>query len=296
MSSITALTPKMNIIRTNDPTRPTHVMAILNMTPDSFSDGGIHSPSDINSTISAVKSFIAHGATMIDVGGQSTRPNATLLTADEELARILPVIHAIRSLPEASSIAISIDTFYSAVARASIAAGADIINDVSGGTLDPAMLSTVAELGKSIILMHMRGTPHTMTKLTSYPTGLIHGLTTELSSRVAAGIAAGIPRWRMILDPGIGFAKNQAQNLTILSHLTTLRQQPEFAGLSWLVGTSRKTFVGKITGVAEPSQRTWGTAATVTACVAGGADIVRVHDVKEMSQVARMADAIYRSA
>lgn len=274
-------------------------MAILNVTPDSFSDGGIHTSTNLHQLQTTVKQFIASGATIIDIGGQSTRPMADLLTPEEELSRVLPVIHAIRQLPEATTTAISIDTFYASVARQAIAAGADLINDISAGLLDPDMLTTAAELNVSIILMHMRGDPHTMQKLTKYPYGVVEGVRQELSLRVQAALDAGIAPWRIVLDPGVGFAKTQSQNLELLRRLKELRDDtanaPQLRGLPWLLGTSRKGFVGKITEVADPAKRQFGTAATVTASVAGGADIVRVHDVGEMREVVRMADAIYRS-
>ena len=298
MSPVTQLTPFLPLIRSADPNRPTSIMAILNATPDSFSDGGVHSAGDVTQLENTIRSFIAHGATMIDIGGQSTRPKAELISPSEELRRILPIIDATRRMPEADSIAISVDTFYAEVARTAIAAGADIINDVSAGLLDPEMLPTVARLGKTIILMHMRGDPGTMTKLTSYPYGVLEGVAQELSQRVQAALDAGILPWRIVLDPGIGFAKDQAQNLELLRRLSELRDYsvslPNLSGLPWLLGTSRKGFVGNITNTPDPTTRQMGTAATVTASIAGGADIVRVHDVAEMQQVVQMADAIYR--
>ncbi|RJE22432.1 folic acid synthesis protein [Aspergillus sclerotialis] len=272
-------------------------MAILNLTPDSFSDGGLHPPTDLNTLTTTVRNFIASGATILDVGGESTRPGSAPVGEAEELARVIPAIRHIRtSIPEAANIAISIDTYRARVAEEACAAGADIINDVSAGRLDPDMLPTMARTGKSVILMHMRGTPATMTKLTNYPNGVIEDVASELRTRVAEAEEAGIRRWRIILDPGIGFAKNQAQDLTILRELQSLRTGME--GLDcfpWLMGPSRKKFIGRITGVEKASERVWGTAATVTASVAGGADIVRVHDVHEMWQAAKVADAIYRA-
>ena len=269
-------------------------MAILNLTPDSFSDGSIHSSTDIEALEKTVQGFLKSGATIIDIGGQSTRPNAERVTPMQELERILPVIRHIRSMPEAKNIAISVDTFYASVAEEAVAAGADIINDVTAGELDPLMLPTVAKLQKTIILMHMRGTPQTMTKLTQYPDGIINGVGRELSNRVEAAKAAGISPWRIILDPGIGFAKTQDQNLELLRRLGELRLYKGLEGFAWLVGTSRKGFIGKITGVQKADERAWGTAAAVTAGVMGGVEIVRVHDVAEMAQVAKMADAIFR--
>lgn len=271
-------------------------MAILNLTPDSFSDGGVHSPTDFSTLTATVRNFIHSGATIIDVGGESTRPASIPIGETEELARVIPAIKYIRnSMPEAAGIAISIDTYRARVAEEACAAGADIINDISAGLLDPEMLPTMARVGKSVILMHMRGNPSTMTKLTEYPNGVLNDVSTELRERVAAAEAAGVRRWRIILDPGIGFAKDMSQDLTLLRELQQLRTGAE--GLEcfpWLMGPSRKRFVGRLTGVKKASERAWGTGATVTASVAGGADIVRVHDVKEMWQVAKVADAIYR--
>ena len=273
------------------PTKKTQVMAILNVTPDSFSDGGRHDPTDLSGTILRL---IRSGASIIDIGGQSTAPGREEVTAEEEASRVLPAIELIRSMPEARDVVISVDTYRASVADKAIASGADIINDVSAGLLDPDMLPTVARLGKTICLMHMRGTPRTMNKLNSYPDGLIPTVASELLERVAAAEAAGIRRWRIILDPGIGFAKDQDQNLELLRRLDDLRHWPGLENFPWLVGSSRKNFVGKITGVDEPSERVWGTAATVAAAVQGGADVVRVHDSGEMAMVAKMSDAIWR--
>ncbi|KAL4807238.1 Dihydropteroate synthase-like protein [Aspergillus unguis] len=290
----TYISPHFPPLRATDPLRKTHIMAILNLTPDSFSDGGKHS-TDLQTLTSTIHSFIASGATIIDIGGESTRPGSVPVGAEEELRRVIPAIKHIRAMPEAKNIAISVDTYRAAVAEQALAAGADIINDVSAGSLDPEMLSVVAKSGKAIVLMHMRGSPSTMTKLTEYPHGVIPDVGSELLERIAAAEAAGIRRWRMILDPGLGFAKNMPEDLEILKNLETLRSGvPGLQYFPWLMGPSRKRFIGKLTGMDKASERTWGTAATVTASVAGGADIVRVHDVKEMWQVARVADAIYR--
>jgi 2-amino-4-hydroxy-6-hydroxymethyldihydropteridine diphosphokinase/dihydropteroate synthase len=269
-------------------------MAILNLTPDSFSDGGLHSSTDLASLTQTIKSHITAGASILDIGGQSTRPGAPDVGEAEELQRVLPAIKLIRSMPEGAHVAISIDTYRARVAAEAVAAGADIINDVSAGTLDPDMLPTAARTGKTVVLMHMRGTPETMTHMTDYPDGVVETVGRELLARVRAAEAAGVRRWRIVLDPGIGFAKTQAQNIELLRRLGDLRDYEGLRGLPWLVGTSRKRFVGKVTGVKEPRERVWGTAATVTAAVQGGADVVRVHDVEEMAKVVRMADAIWR--
>ncbi|KAF9870355.1 dihydropteroate synthase [Colletotrichum karsti] len=271
--------------------RKTHVMAIINVTPDSFSDGGIHTPENL---ISTLRSFAKAGATMIDVGGASTAPGRPEVPADQELARVLPVIKLVRSLPELSHLALSVDTWRASVAEAAVNAGADIINDVSAGLLDPAMIPYMARSKRTVCLMHMRGTPETMNSLTDYPDGLIPTVARELLDRVAEAEAAGVRRWRIILDPGLGFAKTGAQNLEILRHMDELRSWPGLEGLPWLLGSSRKNFIGKITGVLKPQERVWGTAATVVSAIQGGADIVRVHDAVEMCQVVKMADAIYR--
>jgi 2-amino-4-hydroxy-6-hydroxymethyldihydropteridine diphosphokinase/dihydropteroate synthase len=283
-------------------------MAVVNVTPDSFSDGG--GPSwDLlqNNDPGAISDWLEgrlpnvnkpeYGAVVVDVGGQSTRPGATEVSPEIELQRVIPFIKALRAARLQQSgiaLSISIDTYRAHVAAEAIAAGADIVNDISSGALDPDMLPTVASLGRSIVLMHMRGTPATMSSLTSYPDGIIPTVGQELLARVRAAEAAGIRRWRIILDPGIGFAKTQTQNLEILRRFSELRATEGLEGIPWLVGTSRKGFIGRITGVKEASERSWGTAAAVTAAVQGGADMVRVHDLKEMQQVVAMADAIWR--
>lgn len=280
--------PALHALRSD---RTTHVMAILNVTPDSFSDGGKHTASSLTETIDK---FISSGVTIFDVGGQSTAPGTPEVSAAEEESRVLPAIAAIRAHPRGKEVAISVDTYRASVAKAAVEAGADIVNDVSAGQMDKDMLAIVANLGCTVCLMHMRGTPATMNTLTDYPEGLIPTIASELLECVLQAEAAGIRRWRIILDPGIGFAKTGEQNLEILRRLDELREWPGLAGLPWLVGSSRKAFIGKITGVGEPSQRIWGTAATVVAAVQGGADIVRVHDAEEMGLVAKMADAIWR--
>ncbi|KAL8710599.1 MAG: hypothetical protein Q9220_004823 [cf. Caloplaca sp. 1 TL-2023] len=284
------------------PTRPTHIMAILNLTPDSFSNDGLHPKTpeedfDPSTLLPQLNSLLTHRIPILDIGGQSTRPHAAPLSAADELARILPTIKFIRSKPEFNTLLLSIDTYHSLVARAAVEAGADIINDVSAGLLDKDMLPTIAELGCTYIMMHMRGTPETMNTLTSYPSDdVVAGVATELSSRVQAAMAAGIRRWRIILDPGIGFAKTGPQNLELIRNLPRLREWDGLRGLPWCVGVSRKAFVGKVAGVEGDGvgERVWGTAGAVAGCVAGGADLVRVHDWGEMGRVVRMAEAVWR--
>ncbi|KAI1853226.1 hypothetical protein JX266_001932 [Neoarthrinium moseri] len=291
LSTLTPISSTVQSLNALKADRKTQVMAILNITPDSFSDGGVHTPDSLRDS---VLTFIRGGATMIDIGGQSSSPGTPDISADEEISRVLPAIELIRSLPEARDVAISVDTYRAPVAEAAAQAGADIINDISAGQLDPNMLSTMARLGKTVCLMHMRGNPGTMSKLNDYPEGLIPTIAKELLERVAEAEAAGIRKWRIILDPGLGFAKVGEQNLHILRHFDELRNWPGLEGFPWLLGSSRKSFIGKVTGVPKPMDRIFGTATTVAAAVQGGADIVRVHDVVEMGQVVKMADAIWR--
>ncbi|PHH70416.1 hypothetical protein CDD80_6024 [Ophiocordyceps camponoti-rufipedis] len=288
LSTVTPLAARSGFLTPLVPNRKTHVMAIVNLTPDSFSDGGRHNMSNLAST---VVDMLRGGATMIDVGGQSTAPGRQAVTADEEASRVVPAIELIRSLPEARDAVISVDTYRASVAEQAVASGADMVNDVSAGTLDADMLPTVARLGTTICLMHMRGTPQTMMSQTAYPNGLIPTTASELEARVAAAQEAGIRRWRIVVDPGMGFAKTAEQNMQLLARLEELRRSRGLEGLPWLVGASRKGFVGRVTG---GSDRVWGTAAAVAAAVGGGADVVRVHDVCEMSAVVAMADAIWR--
>jgi 2-amino-4-hydroxy-6-hydroxymethyldihydropteridine diphosphokinase/dihydropteroate synthase len=307
----TLLSKTLPSLNTDRKEKNTHIMSILNLTPDSFSDGGHHAANNEEYLRQTIVAHLEGGATIIDLGGQSSRPGAPDITPEEEISRLLPALKILTSLrqdPKTPPFSISIDTYRASVAEAAIIAGADIINDISAGLLDPDMLPTIARLGCTYIMMHMRGTPHTMTSKehTTYDGDLVDIIKAELLDRVIAAEAAGIRRWRMILDPGIGFAKTADQNLEILRRLGEFTSPPKgegkvvtgafrsLDGIPWLVGASRKGFIGKITGVTEARKRTWGTAATVTAAVAGGADIVRVHDVEEMVQVTRMSEAIYR--
>ncbi|KAF2475864.1 Dihydropteroate synthase [Lindgomyces ingoldianus] len=294
ISPLTPISPSLPPISAYHSARDTRIMSIINLTPDSFSDGGKHYNIDENILSNIIKSHVAAGATILDLGGQSTRPGAIQVSESEELSRVCPTIKLIRSIPEARNTAISVDTYRASVAEAAIQAGANMVNDVSAGLMDTDMLSTVAHLGCTVCLMHMRGTPETMNRHASYPDGVVETVGRELLERVQAAEAAGIRRWRIILDPGIGFAKTQEHNLELLRRLSELRRYPGLHGLPWLVGTSRKAFVGRITGVKEAKERTWGTAAAVTAAIQGGADIIRVHDVEEMGQVVKMADAVWR--
>ena len=264
----------------------TYIMGVLNVTPDSFSDGGEFNTPD--AALAQAQQLVAAHADIIDVGGQSTRPGSVEISLEEELERVLSVLQLLR--PNIST-PISVDTTRAAVAKAAVAAGADIINDISGGTFDPEMLPTVASLGVPIVLMHIRGTPQTMQQLTDYQ-DLIGEIYQFLESRITQAIAIGIQPDKIIVDPGIGFAKKYNQSLEIIRRLS------EFHSLNCpiLVGASRKSFIGHILNQPDPKARIWGTAAACCAAVAGGADILRVHDVAQMHDVSRVADAIYRQS
>ncbi|KAL9106388.1 MAG: hypothetical protein Q9227_008589 [Pyrenula ochraceoflavens] len=294
MESITHLSSRLPYYRNSDPSRSTLIMAILNLTPDSFSDGGLHNPNDLAQVEDTVRAAVAGGARIIDIGGQSTRPGAQLISSSTEIHRVLPAIKHLRKTREFDDVAISIDTFYAPVAKAAVNAGADIINDVTAGRFDPSMFSTAAALNTPLILMHSRGNPSNMNTLAQYLQGVVAEVLDELAESVRLAKESGVLPWHIILDPGIGFAKDQSQNLEIISNFGKLRCDERLRQFPWLVGSSRKGFIGKITGAKSADGRAWGTAATVTACIQGGADIIRVHDVAEMSQVAKMADAMYR--
>lgn len=265
----------------------TYIMGILNVTPDSFSDGGQFA--SLDRAIAQAQQMVQDGADLIDIGGESTRPQAAPVSLEEELQRVIPVIQALRQGSAAIATPISIDTTKAAVAQAAVAAGATLVNDVSGGTYDAAMLSTVAQLGVPIVLMHLRGTPQTMQQLTDYD-DVVDDIIHVLQARANAAIAAGITPDNIILDPGIGFAKTHEQNLDILRHIPRLRA----LGYPLLIGPSRKRFIGDILNQPDPQQRVWGTSAACCAAIAHHADILRVHDVAEMADVCRVADAIWR--
>ncbi len=262
----------------------TYLMGILNVTPDSFSDGGLFR--SVESASAQAQTLVEAGMDILDIGGQSVRPQAEDLGLKEELERVIPVIEAVRKV---SNVPISVDTTKAAVAIAAVKAGADIVNDVSGATYDSAMLATVAQLKVHIILMHLRGTPQTMQQLTNYD-NLVEDVMASLKERVAAATAAGIAPANVAIDPGIGFAKTGSQNIELLRHLSAFRA----LGHPILVGPSRKSFIGHILNRPDPKERVWGTAAACCAAIAGGADILRVHD-GQMYDVCRVADAVWRS-
>jgi len=257
------------------------IMGILNVTPDSFSDGSRFL--DPGRAVERAFEMAEQGADIIDIGGESTRPGAIPVESNEELGRVIPVIEL---LAGKISCAISVDTWKSSVARPSIAAGAEIINDISGFTFDREMAPLAAQTGAGAVLMHTRGRPQVMQQDTGYD-DLMAEVIQGLSASVAIAVEAGVERERIAIDPGIGFGKDAAGNLEILRRL----REVAFLGLPVLVGTSRKGFIGKTLG-RDTGDRIHGTAATVALAIANGASILRVHDVREMRDVADMANAI----
>ena len=258
------------------------VMGVLNVTPDSFSDGGQFS--DVSAAVAHGREMAAAGAAVIDVGGESTRPGSQLVPAEEQIRRVVPVIAA---LVDRAPAVISIDTSRAEVAAAALDAGAHLINDVFAGQDDPDLLPLAARRAVPIILMHMQGRPADMQVKPRY-----QNVTAEvfdfLRERIDAALAAGVDPSRILIDPGIGFGKTLEHNLVLLRELAQLKT----LGRPVVVGTSRKQFIGKITGEELASGRLFGTAATISWAVANGADLLRVHDVGPMSQVVRMIEAI----
>jgi dihydropteroate synthase len=263
----------------------TLVMGIVNVTPDSFSDGGTFSGAD--DAVAHALRLAADGADILDVGGESTRPGSDPVSVDEELARVLPVVAGLASAAP-THVALSVDTRRPDVARAAIDAGASIVNDVTAAR-DPAMFDVVAGSGAGLVLMHMLGDPTTMQDDPRYD-DVVTDVRDFLASRLGAAIAAGIPRDRLCVDPGIGFGKTLEHNLSLLRSIASF----EDLRVPVLVGASRKRFIGELTGVDEPAERVEGTAGAVAWCAANGVDVVRVHDVPEMAKVVRVVDAIAR--
>ena len=257
------------------------IMGVLNVTPDSFSDGGLFL--EEGEALDRALEMVGQGADIIDVGGESTRPGAEAVDVADELRRVVPVIE---KLAQRTAVPISIDTYKSRVATEAIEAGAKIVNDISALRFDSDMPSVVADYGVPVILMHILGTPRDMQQHPAY-TDVVSEIIAYLRESLQRAIDAGIAWERTVIDPGIGFGKTVRHNLEIISRLS------EFAGLGRpiLIGTSRKSFVGKVLGL-EVGERIFGTASTVAASVLAGAHIVRVHDVAEMKQVARMASAV----
>jgi dihydropteroate synthase len=266
----------------------TYLMGVLNVTPDSFSDGGQFQT--VNAAVGQTIQMVAAGVDIIDIGGESAKPGATPVDEQTELMRVIPVIEAIRQHPEIQHILISIDTTKANVARSAIAAGADIVNDISGGQFDDQMFTTVAELGVPYIMMHLRGTPVTMQQMTEYAE-IIGEILAFFETQIDRAVKSGIDRTKMMIDPGIGFAKTYQQSIELIRQLAKF----QVLDLPILVGVSRKSLIGKILDRPDPAQRVWGTAAACCAAIAHGADILRVHDVAEMVDVARVADVMFRN-
>ena len=259
----------------------TQIMGILNVTPDSFSDGGCFVVTD--KIAEQVERMIGAGARIIDIGGESSRPGAEAVSEEDELSRVLPPIKAIR---QRHDIAISVDTTKANVARQAIAAGADIVNDISGLRHDPAMIKVIRETGAQAVIMHMQGTPRTMQEAPVYD-DLITEIKNFLQERVSWAESQGVEKSKLIVDPGIGFGKTVQHNLSLLKHLAKFKQ----IGCPLLIGHSRKAFIGK-TLACEISDRDTATAIVSALCVSHGVDILRVHDVGKTAQAIRMTEAI----
>lgn len=273
----------------------TYIMGIINCTPDSFSGDGLATAQDVvEAAVAQARRFVAEGAHILDIGGESTRPGSQPVNGEEEAARVLPVIERIAQ--ELDTV-ISIDTYKAEVARAALDAGAHLLNDVWAGRMDAAMLPLAAERHVPIVLMHNRSRPKDVQQesiLGGRYVGvqyddLIGDIQRELAEVVVAAKAAGIPDAHIILDPGVGFGKTVPQNLELLNRLDEIRAM----GYPLLLGASRKSFIGYTLDV-PPDERVEGTAATVAVGIMRGADIVRVHDVRMMARVAKMTDAIVR--
>jgi len=274
----------------------TRLMGILNITDDSFSDGGKYLTAD--AAVAHAQHMVADGADIIDIGGMSSRPHAVEVPPEVEAGRVVEVIRRLRAASVTAPI--SVDTYRASVAAAALEAGANMVNDISGGARDPAMRPLLARAGVPLCLMHMRGDASTMTtaaaKTYDGPGGVLAAVRTELGDAVGAALAAGVRRWNVLVDPGLGFAKNPAQSLELVRGLRELvAPGHQLAGFPTLAGPSRKGFVGAVVH-RDVDGRAWGTAAACAALVSQGVDVLRVHDVKEMVEVIRMGDAIWRAS
>ena len=264
-----------------EPIRRPLVMGVLNVTPDSFSDGGRFST--VEAATRRAEEMVAQGADLIDIGGESTRPGADRVDAEEQIRRVVPVLEACRGL----AVTFSIDTTRSIVAEAALKAGAAIVNDVSAGQDDPAIFDVAARHDSPIVLMHMLGDPATMQQAPQYD-DVVGEVEQFLAERVAACKAAGIAAHRILIDPGIGFGKTADHNWTLMGATARFCR----TGRPVLIGASRKSFIGKLTGRTEAAERVFGTAAAVSWIVTQGAAIVRVHDIAEMVDVVKVATAL----
>jgi dihydropteroate synthase len=263
----------------------THVMGILNVTPDSFSDGGRHF--DPESAVAAGIDMVRDGADLLDVGGESTRPGAEEVAIDVEIDRVVPVI---KRLAAEVDVPVSVDTRKHHVAQAAVEAGASIVNDVTAGEFDSGMLETVRDSAAGFVLMHMRGTPSTMQGLVDYG-DVVQEVANYLATRLQAATDAGIEWDRLAVDPGLGFAKTTDQSLRLMREVDALVA----TGRPVLVGPSRKSFIGEVLGT-DVTERMEGTAGAVAWMAGRGAHVVRVHDVAPMVRVVRVVDAIRRAA
>ncbi|MFA4043966.1 MAG: hypothetical protein HZRFUVUK_000748 [Candidatus Fervidibacterota bacterium] len=264
----------------------TFIMGILNMTPDSFSGDGIYG--DVETAVAKAVKMVEDGADIIDIGGESTRPGSLPVPVDEELRRVIPVIER---LSEIIDVPISIDTYKPKVAKEALEAGACIVNDIYGlrnEGLNEGMLQVIADYKPTVVIMHMQGTPQTMQLNPRYD-DCVSEIKSFLRSQALKAIEAGLTEEQIIVDPGIGFGKLLEHNLEILRRLAEFKE----LGFPLLVGTSRKSFIGQVLNL-PVERRIFGTAASIAVAIANGADIVRVHDVPEMVQVARLVDAIVR--
>ncbi len=261
----------------------THLMAIVNITEDSFSDGGLYI--DLPSAINHASSCIKKGAHILDIGAQSTRPGASEVGAEIEIKRLVPLIKELKFIyPE---IPISIDTFHHSVAERVLDVGADWINDVSGGRYDPEIFNVIADKGCPYVLTHSRGNSKTMDSLAQY-TNVVEDVKGELSNQIDLAQSKGIKDEQVIIDPGLGFAKNFDHNLILLRNLD------EFVSMNFqvLIGASRKRFIGSVINESDPTKRIFGTAAVASRCVIAGVDFLRVHDIEQISQVIIMTKSI----
>jgi dihydropteroate synthase len=262
----------------------TRIMGILNVTPDSFSDGGLFA--DVGKAVSHARNMVTAGADIIDIGGESTRPGSEPLAEEEELRRVIPLIE---QLTKELTVPISIDTYKASVARKALDAGASIVNDISGLRFSPDMAKVVAEYGAAVIIMHIKGTPRNMQQNPVYD-DVIGEIITYLDEGIAIAERAGVDRDKTLIDPGIGFGKRLEHNLAILNRLDEFRS----LGRPIVLGTSRKKFIGTVLDISAPEQRIEGTAATVAIGIERGASIVRVHDVANIARIVRMTDAIVK--
>jgi len=263
----------------------TLIMGILNVTPDSFSDGGRYFSQAL--AVEEGLRLVEEGADMLDIGGESTRPGSEPVSREEELSRVVPVI---RALVNKIGVPISIDTTKAEVAREAIACGAEIINDVSAMRFDREMPGLAADSGAGLVLMHMRGMPKDMQTGSLHYDSLIDDITAFLRERLQFALDSGVKSERTLLDPGIGFGKTVGDNMRLIKHLAHF----EMLGRPILIGVSRKAFIGKVTG-GGPQERLEGTAAAVAMAIANGSSVVRVHDVASMKKVVVMTDAIIRA-